>query len=694
MARSPPGPPETATTVTGDATGATGSLPSMSETLARPSPAAGALAADGATAGRPARLGITHVPALDGLRGVAIVGMLLYHANLAKGSWLSLSTFFTLSGFLITGLLVTEHHSTGGTDLGSFWSRRARRLVPGALVALTLTAVLAWVMEWIVASSRADFLSSTFWVANWRFIFADRSYGELFTNPSPVQHFWSLAVEEQFYLVFPLVLVVASRWGRTGIRRALLAMAGLSVVWAALADMTFDRAYYGTDVRAAEFAIGGLLALVLWRDDQPGLLRPHPRTARAVEVAGALALALGAWAWWRIGPDVWWAHEGGLAVYALVVTVPVIAAATLLVGPTPRLLALGPLIWLGTISYGLYLYHWPIFLLLTPERTGLDGWALFAVRVALTAAVAVASFHLVEEPIRRRRRLAEPRPARAAWAVAVAVTVGVTLVVTIDPAPPPIDFDAARAQVAARTPPSTTPAPGVPTIALFGDSTAVTAAVGVLDWAIETGDASFVTGSSQLGCGLGWGGDRRSGAEGGAYPEACPRWDREWAEVVASEHPDVAIVMIGTWDAYDRTVDGVEGWLEAGDPAFDEWYLDHLLGAIDMFNAAGTHPVWLTIPPSLAPDGGDPVAVRGQAGEPERIARLNELIEEAAALRPGEVSVVDWAGWLDASGRDADLRPDGVHLSLDTTREAADWIMPEVVDAWETHERAAGGSGD
>lgn len=657
----------------------------MSETLARP------LTGDpGATDGpaRPARRGLTHVPALDGLRGVAIVGMLLYHANLAKGSWLSLSTFFTLSGFLITGLLVTERHSTGGTDLGSFWSRRARRLVPGALIALTLTAILAWRMEWVVASTRADMLSSTFWVANWRFILVDRSYGELFTNPSPVQHYWSLAVEEQFYLVFPLIVLLASRWGRKGITVALTTMAVASVAFAVLADLGFDRAYYGTDVRAAEFAIGGLLALALWRTDRPGLLRPHPRMTRVVEIGGGVALLLGAYAWWRIGPDVWWADEGGLAVYALVVTVPVIAAATLLVGPTTRVLAIAPLVWLGTISYGLYLYHWPIFLLLTPERTGLDGWLLFAVRVGLTALVAVASFHLVEEPVRRRRLLGSPSAARGAWIGAAVITVGVILAVSVHPARPVVDFDEAQAQVAARTPTSTVVDPGVPTVALFGDSTAVTASVGALDWSLDTGDAAFVTGASQLGCGLAWGGERRSGQDEGAYPEACARWDREWAAAVEAGAPDVAVVMIGTWDAYDRTVPGAEGWVAPGDPHFDEWYLDHLLGAIDMFAAAGTYPVWATIPPSLAPDGGDPVAARGQAAEPERIDRLNELIAEAAALRPGKVAVIDWAAWLESTGEDDRLRPDGVHLSLETTRDAAEWVMPEVVAAWEDHERS------
>ncbi len=663
----------------------------MSETLARPATAGDPTSSGLDPPGRPPRLGLTHVPALDGLRGVAIVGMLLYHANLAKGSWLSLSTFFTLSGFLITGLLITERHSTGGTDLGSFWSRRARRLVPGALVALTLTALLAWWMEWIVESTRADFLSATFWVANWRFILVDRSYGELFTNPSPVQHFWSLAVEEQFYLVFPLVLLVASRWGRRGITIALALMVTASVALTVVADLGFDRAYYGTDVRAAEFAVGGLLALVLWRSDRPGLLRPHPRLTRAVEVTGFLALLLGAYAWWRIGPDVWWADEGGLAVYALVVTVPVIAAATLLVGPTTRVLGLAPLIWLGTISYGLYLYHWPIFLLLTPERTGLGGWLLFAVRVSLTALVAVASFHLLEEPIRRRRRLGTPSAARWAWGGAVVVTVVVTLLVTLDPAPPVVDFEAAQEQVATRAPTSTVVEPGVPTVALFGDSTAVTAAAGALDWSLDTGDAAFVQGSQQLGCGLGWGGERRSAQEEGAYPDACARWDRQWRAAAEEGSPDVALVMIGTWDAYDRTVPGAEGWVAAGDPHFDDWYLDHLLGAIDMFDAAGVHPVWATIPPSLAPDGSDPVAVRGQAGEPERIERLNELIDEAAALRPGKVTVLDWAAWLDSTGEDDRLRPDGVHLSLETTRDAADWLMPEVVAAWEDHARAAGG---
>lgn len=628
--------------------------------------------------------GLHHVPALDGLRGVAILGMLLYHANLAEGSWLSLSTFFTLSGFLITGLVVTERHATDRVDLGSFWGRRARRLVPGALVAISATALLAWAMGWVGPSSRGDFLASTFWVANWRFILNEQSYAELFTDPSPVQHYWSLAVEEQFYLVFPLVVVAAGRWGRRGVAVALGLMAAASVALVLLVDLGFDRAYYGTDVRAAEFAIGGLAALALWRADRPGLLRPRPSHSRGAELVGMAALVAGAALWWGAGPDVWWADRGGLAVYALVVTVPVIAAATLAVGPVSRLLELAPLVWLGTVSYGLYLYHWPLFLLLTPERTGLDDWPLFALRLAVTSAVAVASYHLLEQPVRRRRVLEDRRRARTAWLGGATLSVVIILAVTVEPPPPEVDFAGAREEVTALTASTTTlPAPEpIPDLALFGDSTAVTASVGVVQRALREGEARYVEGSSELGCGLAWGGRRRSGPDEGDYPEACPRWDREWAQAVDVARPDVALVMVGSWDAYDRVLPGGDDWVHAGDPEFDRWYRDHLLGAIDMFAAADVHVVWATIPPSLAPDGGDPVAVRGQAGEPARIERLNELIREAARLRPDDVTVLEWAEWLESTGADARLRPDGVHLTKETSSEAGDWLVPETVAAW------------
>jgi len=158
---------------------------------------------------------VKHQPGLDGLRGLAVAGVVAFHAGFswATGGFLGVSTFFTLSGFLITSLLVAERASTGRIALGAFWARRARRLLPASLATLLGVAALA---SWLatpeqLADLRGDVLGALFYVANWRFILDGQSYGELFATPSPVLHFWSLAIEEQLYIFFPLVVVLARR---------------------------------------------------------------------------------------------------------------------------------------------------------------------------------------------------------------------------------------------------------------------------------------------------------------------------------------------------------------------------------------------------------------------------------------------------------------------------------------------------
>ena len=158
-----------------------------------------------------------HLSGLDGLRGLAVIGVLLFHGGFtwARGGFLGVSTFFTLSGFLITNILVREWDATSAIGLGRFWTRRFRRLLPAALVAIALVGRVWWRVGSAeqISALRGDMLSSVAYVANWRFLFSGTSYASLFSAPSPLQHFWSLAIEEQFYLVFPLIVIVVMRVG-------------------------------------------------------------------------------------------------------------------------------------------------------------------------------------------------------------------------------------------------------------------------------------------------------------------------------------------------------------------------------------------------------------------------------------------------------------------------------------------------
>src|SRR4051794_31403510 len=244
-----------------------------------------------------ARPRLARVTALDGLRGIAVALVLLYHGDVAHmgGGHLGVTMFFTLSGFLITSLLLIERDGTGRISFGRFWGRRARRLVPALLLCFPLIALVVKLSPQAPGSGlMGDATAGALWVANWRFIFEHQSYGDLFSLPSPFQHFWSLAVEEQYYLLFPVVAaVLLARGGRRVFGLFLAQLVVISTAVCALlvahSDYT-SRAYYGTDSRIAEILVGALLALVLVRAD--GLRRLGDRTRHAVDAGAFVALGV------------------------------------------------------------------------------------------------------------------------------------------------------------------------------------------------------------------------------------------------------------------------------------------------------------------------------------------------------------------------------------------------------------------
>ena len=348
---------------------------------------------------------LPHVGALDGLRAVSLIAVLLYHGGFgwAKGGFLGVSTFFTLSGFLITSLLLVENHQNGRISLRRFWSARARRLLPAALVALVLVSVFALfaATPTQITGLRGDLLSVFGIGTNWRLALSGRDYGAYLSTSSPVQHVWSLAVEEQFYLCLPLLVVLAARRSSRPQRRLAL-FAGLlglasttALVLSVPADGNTTFAYYATHTRAAELLAGVFLActvhnLAQWR------WRPYVVPALGVAAAGALVFF---WVWAdQTSPAL---YRGGITAYTLASVGVIIAA--LQRGPVRTMLEVPALQWLGRISYGAYLYHWPLFLWITADRIGVGGVPLFAVRVAMTIGVATLSAAVLEVPIRKRQ---------------------------------------------------------------------------------------------------------------------------------------------------------------------------------------------------------------------------------------------------------------------------------------------------
>jgi peptidoglycan/LPS O-acetylase OafA/YrhL len=412
-----------------------------------------------------------HVPALDGVRGVALVAILAYHANPSwlPGAPLAVTAFFTLSGFLITSLLVREIETTGRLDLRSFWLRRARRLAPGSIAAVVLVAALV-ALGWHSVSTGlvGDAAAALTWTANWRFIASDSTYASLFADPSPFQHFWSLAVEEQVYVLLPLAALALLRGTRARVRFGALVVAGIALSTYAAATSTDigGTAYYGTHTRVAEPLVGVLLALVLTRRD--GFVRLSRPWTVVVDVVGVAAVAGLVLLMTTLSVDDPRLYDGGLLLGAVLTALVVLASTqTTLVA---RALSFRPFAALGTISYAVYLLHWPIFQWLDPD--GLHLPRVVVTEIALTLGLAVVSTTLLEQPI-RRRRTAGARVFTAGWANAsVAAVAAVVVAATVpfasapavglvdlgagvdDPVPPPPVVVAAAAPVATVAPPA------------------------------------------------------------------------------------------------------------------------------------------------------------------------------------------------------------------------------------------------
>ena len=385
------------------------------------------------------------IPALDGIRAVAVAAVLLYHSDIFwfPGGLLGVEVFFVLSGYLITSLLWTELGRSDRINIPKFWQRRARRLFPALFVMLAVVSTV-WVigLPHEVARMRGDVVAAATYTSNWYLIHGNHSYFISFARPSPFAHLWSLAIEEQFYLVWPPLLFVLWRLFKRPARIVpiILAGAAASTIALALLYRTGDpsRIYYGTDTRASGLLIGAALAL-LWRPFADGswMVRVRPWILDAV-TAGSTGVLV--WAFMRFDDLSPSTYRPGLVIVGLA-TAALIGS---VVHPDARLAkALGtrPMRWLGVRSYSIYIWYFPVFVLTRPGvDLNISIGAAFAVRVAATVTLAELSYRYVEQPVRRgalgrawsrlRDRLAIPAERRR-WAMRVtAVTAVMVLLVS------------------------------------------------------------------------------------------------------------------------------------------------------------------------------------------------------------------------------------------------------------------------
>ena len=352
-----------------------------------------------------------YMPGLDGLRAIAVLAVIAYHLDFgwAPGGLLGVGVFFTLSGYLITDLLLGARAATGSLQLRQFWIRRARRLLPALF--LMIVVVVAWVTLFeraFLPGLRGDVIAATFYVSNWWNIVREASYFARFGPPPPLEHLWSLAVEEQFYLIWPWLVWLALRLTRkrpvaagatlTGLALA-LSTASVIAMWV-LYQPGIDptRVYEGTDTRAFGLLVGAALAVV-WpsRALSATLVTRWRVLLDGVGFAGLVIIGLLIWRTSEYSPFL---YHGGI----LLLTVGTTATVAALAHPASLLgVAVGwaPLRWIGVRSYGIYLWHWPIIVLTAPSLDQKPTLTLQVLQVAATIIVAALSWHFVEEPIRR-----------------------------------------------------------------------------------------------------------------------------------------------------------------------------------------------------------------------------------------------------------------------------------------------------
>lgn len=421
----------------------------------------------------PARL--PYLPGLDGLRALAVLAVMLYHSNFGwmPGGFLGVEIFFVLSGYLITSLLLSEWNTRAGLDLRRFWLARARRLLPALFVAIAAALTFAVIfLPDEVAGLRGDALAAVGYVTNWYLIFAQKSYFATLGRPSLLRHLWSLAVEEQFYLLFPpLLLLLLKRFTRRNVFLFLLVGAAGSALLMMLLyqpDADPSRVYYGTDTRASGLLLGAALAFIR----TPGLAVVGRVRRWLLDGIGLAALAYLVFACVQLNEFDPFLYRGGFltVAFATLVVIAAVGAKTSRLGVG---LGVAPLRWIGERSYSLYLWHWLVLDVTRPQLdVSLDGVPLFALQLVLAFLFAEVSYRWIETPIRRGlvgrswNALRTARGARRRWlgliwteAIGVLVLVVILLGDSVasaeePPAPPYIAIELAQE--------TQTPAPALP----------------------------------------------------------------------------------------------------------------------------------------------------------------------------------------------------------------------------------------
>ena len=622
---------------------------------------------------------LAYLPALDGMRACAVLAVMMFHGGIPHmdGGFMGVDAFFVLSGFLITSLLLGEWRQALTIKLGAFWARRARRLLPALLLMLLFVAFFASVIvpKGTYGALRLDALATLLYVSNWHFILVNSNYFNETSASSPLLHTWSLAVEEQFYVIWPLVVLGVMHFTRS--LRALFALCCAAAIASAVwmhhvygGGVNTNRAYLGTDTRAQCLFIGCALAvglvLVTEHRHEAGRLAKgelwRPESSTGLMLCGVLGVigAAGTIALWVLTTSTsTLPYSGGFFLIGLSVASVILAAIGAPSSIVPRLLSWSPVRYVGRISYGLYIWHWPIFIWLDHARTGLYGYELFAVRVAVTFVVSVVSFHLVERPIRMgtfvsqwRAWLVVPAGVGAVLVAVIAATTGTTAVAST--ALPGATGNAGSSSsttstTATSVPAVTTNGPPVKVL-LVGDSIAETLGEGLGEIPVQDKYDYVLYDRAILGCGVADGTEVEDmgavdsvvpACGGPPAPNDAPSliipWATQWTEEIAQLHPNVVVEGAGRWELVDRLYQGK--WANILQPRLAAYIKSQLEKAADLVNAAGLPMVFLTAPCTDEPEQPDGDA--WPEDNPARRNAYNRMVREIAAAHPRTVSVDD-----------------------------------------------------
>ena len=655
-----------------------------------------ATAPPGPAAAAPRR-GLAHEPALDGLRGVALMGIIAFHLHRFPGGFLTVDLFFALSGFLITSLLLTEARATGGVGLGAFWARRARRLLPALWVTLVGVGVLLLIYtpEAERAGFRDDALSTLGYIFNWQRLTETSSYWDLFSQPSPLEHMWTLAIEEQFYVVWPLTAVLLLRLGRgpsggvSTVRWVALGGATIAAVWMALAYSRTDTnfAYFSTVTRLAPMLLAAAMATLTV--GRPRRTKPPAREWDVLAVAALFVMVVLLLSAEGQAPMY---YQGGMVVFSLASCIVIWSVTGGPLGLVGRLFALRPLQWFGRISYGVYLWHWPVIVFMTIPRVGLDRWAVDSLRMGTTVLVAMASYRWLEQPIRRGAL-----PGRRAWiaagagltvtlAVVLVATDGETRTVTLEEATKLIDepLDEGVDSPILYIPAEDDVPDGAVKVLLVGDS-------GPAAWGPELVDEAERMARSRARAAEGddeadgppisvaWASQYLCSPVNADGPTLTPEGDviqeepchgvrRDmWRSLVRQYEPDIVVYYLANAGfTHPHLVDGQ--WVPECNPVFDTYLTDTIDLDARLLSAGGASFVLAT----------SPYTATLLEGTRETVDCRNATYVRVAQGRPG-TRVIDLNAFV-LTQPNEDMFADSVHFSENGGELAARWLLPQVLE--------------